>query len=55
MSVYTKPEKQPSDTIMCQNNFITSTIFIVFSGPVYTRVNTYRIYIDPDNIKFTQG
>ena len=30
MSVYTKPGKQPSDTISCQNNFITSTIFAVF-------------------------
>ena len=30
MSVYTKPGKQPSDTISCQNDFITSTIFIVF-------------------------
>ena len=30
MGVYTKPGKQPSDTISCQNNFITSTIFIVF-------------------------
>ena len=26
MSVYTKPGKQPSGTISCQNNFITSTI-----------------------------
>ena len=30
MSVYTKPEKQPSDTISCQDNFITSSIFVVF-------------------------
>ena len=30
MSVYTEPGKQPSDTISCQNNFITSAIFIVF-------------------------
>ena len=30
MSVYTKPGKQPSDTISCQNNFIKSTIFVVF-------------------------
>ena len=30
MSVYTKPGKQPSGTISCQNNFITSTIFVVF-------------------------
>ena len=25
------------------------------SRPVYTKVNTHRIYIDPDNIKFTQA
>ena len=30
MTVYTKPGKQPSDTISCQNNFIMSTIFVVF-------------------------
>ena len=30
MSVYTKPGKQPSDTVSFQNNFITSTIFVVF-------------------------
>ena len=30
MSVYTKPGKHPSDTISCQSNFITSTIFVVF-------------------------
>ena len=24
-------------------------------GPVCMRVNTHRIYIDPGNIKFTQG
>ena len=30
MSVYTKPGKQPSDPISCQNYFITSTIFVVF-------------------------
>ena len=28
--VYMRPVKQPSDTISCQNNFITSTIFVVF-------------------------
>ena len=30
MSVYTMPGKQPSDTISCQNNFITFTIFVVY-------------------------
>ena len=30
MSVYTEPGKQPSDTIPCQNNFITFTICVVF-------------------------
>ena len=30
MNVYTKPGKQTSDIILCQNAFITSTIFIVF-------------------------
>ena len=30
MTVYTKSGKQPSDTISCQNNFIMSTIFVVF-------------------------
>ena len=30
MSVYTKPGKWLSDTISCQNNFITYTIFVVF-------------------------
>ena len=30
LSVYTQPGKQPSDTISCQNNFITSVIFVVF-------------------------
>ena len=29
MRVYTKPGKQPSDTISCQNNFIISTTFVV--------------------------
>ena len=30
MNVYIKPGKQPSDTILCQNSFITSTIFVAF-------------------------
>ena len=30
MSVYRKLGKQPSDAISYQNNFITSTIFVVF-------------------------
>ena len=30
MSVYTKPGKQPNDTISCQNNFITSAILGIF-------------------------
>ena len=30
MSVYTMLGKQPSDTISCQNNFTTSTTFVVF-------------------------
>ena len=30
MSVYKKRGKQPSDTISCENNLITSTIFVVF-------------------------
>ena len=30
MSVYTKPGKQPGNTVSFQNNFITSTIFVVF-------------------------
>ena len=29
MSVYTKPGKQSSETISCQNNFISSTVFVV--------------------------
>ena len=29
-SVYTKPGKQLSDTISCQNNFLISTIFVAF-------------------------
>ena len=34
MSVYTKPGKQSSDTISCQNNFITFTIFVVFFAAI---------------------
>ena len=30
MRVYTNPGKHHSDTISCQSNFITSTIFVVF-------------------------
>ena len=30
MNVYAKPGKQLSYTILCQNNFITSTTFVVF-------------------------
>ena len=32
MSVYTKPGKQPRDTISYQNNLITSAIFVVLSA-----------------------
>ena len=28
--------------------------FMCFLGPVYTRVNGHRIYIDPDYVEFTQ-
>ena len=30
MSVYMNPGKQPCDTVSCQTNFITSTIYVVF-------------------------
>ena len=39
MSVYTKPRKQPSDTISCQNNFITSTIFVIFFAYLPSMIN----------------
>ena len=30
ISIYTKPGKQPNDTISCRKNFIMSAIFVVF-------------------------
>ena len=40
MSVNTKPRKQPSDTISCQNNYITSTIFVVFFAYLLSNLST---------------
>ena len=44
ISVYTKLGKQPSDTILCQNNFITVTTIDFLPLPICEAIDQTHLY-----------